>query len=277
MSNSGRLLDYLGSGTHASRPSSLSIAADACGIYYETDTTNTFIWTGSAWSQVNGGGGGGSSTPGFPFPIRQGPTWGQSFTATTIAATFGVTPTSGDFLLAITLSNPAYSVGTPSGWTLWFSASGTSGQWNVYYKSSNGTESGFSAAMSGGSGNTNWVIQLVNFLGARTPDKHASASGGSALSMQAPALTSPTSGAGVVAVAFPTWNNGNLYPSKLIPLSPDANWVETTYDIPGGYGTFIAGYWMGKVGSQALGYPTFTVYLGTTSPTGICSISFSLT
>lgn len=49
---------YLGVGTHAARPTSPSVQSGETAFYYETDTTNTFVWTGSAWVQVNGGGGG---------------------------------------------------------------------------------------------------------------------------------------------------------------------------------------------------------------------------
>jgi hypothetical protein len=54
MANSTLLNDYLGVGTHAARPATPPVGSLAA-FYYETDTTNTFIWTGSAWSQVNGG------------------------------------------------------------------------------------------------------------------------------------------------------------------------------------------------------------------------------
>lgn len=59
MANSTLITDYLGRGTHAARPAAPPIAAGALAVYYETDTTNTFVWNGAAWVQVNGGGGGG--------------------------------------------------------------------------------------------------------------------------------------------------------------------------------------------------------------------------
>jgi hypothetical protein len=61
MASSTSILDYVGRGLHSARPTTPPIAAGATAVYYETDTTNTFIWTGTAWVQVNGGGGGGSS------------------------------------------------------------------------------------------------------------------------------------------------------------------------------------------------------------------------
>lgn len=48
---------YVGHGTHAARPASPNVASGVSPVYYETDTTNTFLWTGSAWTQINGGGG----------------------------------------------------------------------------------------------------------------------------------------------------------------------------------------------------------------------------
>lgn len=65
------ILDYLRYDTHANRPASPPVGT-ATAVYYETDTTNTFVWSGSAWVQVNGGGGGsglasvGTSFPGSP-------------------------------------------------------------------------------------------------------------------------------------------------------------------------------------------------------------------
>lgn len=52
MSNSTKIIDYLGAGTHASRPATPPISASALAFYYETDTTFLFVWNGSAWVQV---------------------------------------------------------------------------------------------------------------------------------------------------------------------------------------------------------------------------------
>lgn len=52
MSNSTKIIDYLGSGTHASRPASPPVSASALALYYETDTALLFQWNGSAWVQV---------------------------------------------------------------------------------------------------------------------------------------------------------------------------------------------------------------------------------
>jgi hypothetical protein len=56
MSSSTLITDYLGSGTHASRPAAPPIPAGGTAFYYETDTTNTFVWIGASWVQINGGG-----------------------------------------------------------------------------------------------------------------------------------------------------------------------------------------------------------------------------
>lgn len=50
MSNSTKIIDYLGSGTHASRPLLPPISASALAFYYETDTKTLFFWNGSAWA-----------------------------------------------------------------------------------------------------------------------------------------------------------------------------------------------------------------------------------
>lgn len=52
--------DYMKEGTHAARPATPAVGTNGIAIYYETDTTNTFLYdsTGAAWVQINGGGGG---------------------------------------------------------------------------------------------------------------------------------------------------------------------------------------------------------------------------
>lgn len=46
---SGRIVDYLGYGTAAARPASLSLTTGAIGIYYATDTSALSVWDGTAW------------------------------------------------------------------------------------------------------------------------------------------------------------------------------------------------------------------------------------
>lgn len=46
---SGRLVDYIGKGTLAARPASLTLTTGAMGLYYATDTGAISVWDGSAW------------------------------------------------------------------------------------------------------------------------------------------------------------------------------------------------------------------------------------
>jgi hypothetical protein len=52
MSSSAKITDYLGSGTAASRPASLTLPSGAVGFYYATDTTVLSAWTGAAWVSI---------------------------------------------------------------------------------------------------------------------------------------------------------------------------------------------------------------------------------
>lgn len=51
------ITDYFAEGLHSARPATPNIPTGATAIYYETDSLNTFAWSGSAWIQINGGGG----------------------------------------------------------------------------------------------------------------------------------------------------------------------------------------------------------------------------
>lgn len=64
MSWSGRLIDYLGQGTAAARPASLTLAPGATGFYFAYDTVAVSVWNSntSAWDAVAGGGGSGTVT-----------------------------------------------------------------------------------------------------------------------------------------------------------------------------------------------------------------------
>src|SRR5574337_915301 len=46
---SGRLIDYLGSGTAASRPASPTLISGSLGLYYATDTAAFSVWDGTSW------------------------------------------------------------------------------------------------------------------------------------------------------------------------------------------------------------------------------------
>lgn len=50
---SGLLIDYLGSGTAASRPASPSLYSGSVGIYYATDTSVISFWDGSTWDDYD--------------------------------------------------------------------------------------------------------------------------------------------------------------------------------------------------------------------------------
>lgn len=56
MAYSQLISTYLATGTHASRPATPNVASGVTCVYYETDTLNAFVWTGSAWVQINGSG-----------------------------------------------------------------------------------------------------------------------------------------------------------------------------------------------------------------------------
>lgn len=60
MTFSALMSTYIANGTHAARPSSPNVASGVSPLYYETDTGNLYVWTGSAWSLVNSSGGSGA-------------------------------------------------------------------------------------------------------------------------------------------------------------------------------------------------------------------------
>lgn len=101
MAASTSILDWLGKGTHAARPATPPISTGGIALYYETDTFNTFIWTGSAWSQLNGGG----VSPGTPPLIVQSAIDNSG----TASITLGSAPTNGNVLVAMCF-NPSTDV-----------------------------------------------------------------------------------------------------------------------------------------------------------------------
>lgn len=56
--SSGRLIDYMGFGTFAARPASLTLAPNVLGLYWASDTNAVYIWNGSAWVAFPGAGAG---------------------------------------------------------------------------------------------------------------------------------------------------------------------------------------------------------------------------
>ena len=49
MATSTRIVDYLGYGTLGSRPASPNVPTNGIALYYATDVSTLFVWTGGAW------------------------------------------------------------------------------------------------------------------------------------------------------------------------------------------------------------------------------------
>lgn len=54
---SGRLIDYLGTGTTGERPVSLDLTVGALGLWWSTDDLELTVWDGTAWESLSSGGG----------------------------------------------------------------------------------------------------------------------------------------------------------------------------------------------------------------------------
>lgn len=106
MATSTIITDYIAEGTHAARPATPNIPTGASSIYYETDTTNTFAWSGSAWVQINGAG-----IPTTPTIVQTGSNSGASITGVTLSAA----PTNGNLLVSFSTNGSSGVIGT--GWT----------------------------------------------------------------------------------------------------------------------------------------------------------------
>lgn len=102
------ITDYFGEGLHSARPATPNVPTGCTAIYYETDTTNTFAWSGSAWVQINGTGGGSTAT------VVQVAANGSGLTS--VGATFATAPTAGNLLIAFVFNGGAASV-NGTGWT----------------------------------------------------------------------------------------------------------------------------------------------------------------
>lgn len=125
------ITDYFGAGTHAARPTSPNVPTGCTAIYYETDTTFTFVWSGSAWVQVAGGGGGGGGTPAI---VQNGAAAGSSITGVTL----GSAPIPGNLLIAIV----CHGLPTPgSGWTTFDGDPGGATETTMLFKVAGGSES----------------------------------------------------------------------------------------------------------------------------------------
>jgi hypothetical protein len=94
MTSSTLITTYLSEGTHADRPTTPALPAGGIAIYYETDTTSSFVYDQSSSSWValgGGGGGGGNSWPWVVTPPTTGLFTTQSYAsgATASIATSG--------------------------------------------------------------------------------------------------------------------------------------------------------------------------------------------
>jgi hypothetical protein len=105
------ITDYLGVGTHAARPATPNIPTGGTALYYETDTTNTFAWSGSAWVQINAAGGGLTA----PALVQDG----VAASATVQSVTLGAAPTNGNLLVALVMGA---SASKNTGWQLLYAS-----------------------------------------------------------------------------------------------------------------------------------------------------------
>lgn len=121
MATSTLITDYMGVGTHAARPASPNVPTGVTAIYYETDTTNTFAWTGAAWVQINGAGGG---TP--PAIVQSG---FAAAAASLTGLTLGAAPTNGNLLVAF-VANGSSTITPSAGWNTAFTPDGAGVLWS---------------------------------------------------------------------------------------------------------------------------------------------------
>ena len=209
---------------------------------------------------------------GFPWPLRQAINICVFATAgSTVTCTFGSTPTSGDSLFAVAgwACNSGATITTPSGWTIAEGPSCNSGSGAatiLYEKTSAGTESSVAFVQSGETGQTG---MLIDFNGARTVDKVAE-SNADAGTLQFAALSSPTSGAGVMifctgttegTVATPLlFANGNVTGDWAVSYLTTMSYIQSMY-----------GFWQNTVGTGTLIMPYCVV-----PNAGLASITMSL-
>lgn len=188
---------------------------------------------------------------GFPWPLRQSANYCYADPSPT--CTFGVTPTSGDFLLGAIVYGCSGSVTTPSGWTaVTGGAACATGNLGVklYEKTSAGTES---TVLFTNGGTSDGIGAIWDFTGGRTVDTVAEAAAGVNI-LQCPALTSPSNGAGVMCFCAP---------SSGISAAPIGSWVSAdllndwAFSSSSGAIYAAAGYafWQNKVGVGTLYYP----------------------
>lgn len=129
MSTPKRITDYMAYGTHAARPASPSVNAGETALYYETDTTDSFIWSGAAWVKANGS---------APTSVVQNKSITGASHATGITLTSA--PIQGNLLIALVSDQP----GAPSagaGWTMIASAGAAQDGYGVLWKLAGAGES----------------------------------------------------------------------------------------------------------------------------------------
>lgn len=159
MTTSTSILDYLGRGLHAARPVSPPVASTGTAVYYETDTTHTFVWSGSGWQQVDIG-----SNAGSPPAIVQ-----SGIDATgTASITLGGSPANGNLLIAMTF-NPSVN-GPGAGFTKQVENSSGTDFGDIYSKVCGAGESATQSPLSSSPGGTGlicmWELsgQAANFF-----------------------------------------------------------------------------------------------------------------
>ena len=101
MTTATTIITYLAEGTHAARPAAPNVPTGCIAIYYETDTTNTFLYdpAGATYHQINGGGGGGGLTTtaeSASFNAAANNRYLVDTTAAAVTATMPLAPASGD-------------------------------------------------------------------------------------------------------------------------------------------------------------------------------------
>lgn len=136
------LTSYLGHGTLASRPASPAVDPGSIGIWWATDQavgTQLSIYDGTSWTTATSGYGAGTPPTVVQFASNTG--GGQS-------VTFGVAPTSGNLLVAMTF-NPT-SLTNGAGWTAQLTNSGGTDFGGIFTKTAGGAESTTQTPLGGG-------------------------------------------------------------------------------------------------------------------------------
>lgn len=129
------LTDFVGEGLAANMPVTPNVPAGCTAFYYQTDTTTLKAWTGSAWVTVPTGA---AATP--PAIVQSAFNSGASIKG----ATFGVAPTNGNLLLAISSTPTGVATGS-TGWNLFSGLSPTgvfgANQPGIFWKLAGAAES----------------------------------------------------------------------------------------------------------------------------------------